>query len=268
LRGGRGLTAYAVLYLAFLYLPVLLLPIFSFNDSVVPAFPLSGVTTRWYDGLFAVDAIRGSMQNSLRVGIAAANISTVFGVLVARATTRHEFRLRATTLGFIMLPMVLPDIIVAVSRLVVLLWTGSQLSLLTITLGHVLICTPFAIVVLRGSFQGLDRSLEEASLDLGESVPMTFWRVTLPLVTPGLIASLLLTFTISFDEFILAFFLGGDATTLPIYIWGQLRFTARLPIVLALGSIILVFSIASLCLAEWLRRRVERRLNLPEGPAL
>ena len=167
-----------------------------------------------------------------------------------------------------MLPMVLPDIIVAVSLLVVLLWTGFQLSLLTITLGHVLICTPFAIVVLRGSFQGLDRSLEEASLDLGESVPMTFWRVTLPLVTPGLIASLLLTFTISFDEFILAFFLGGDATTLPIYIWGQLRFTARLPIVLALGSIILVFSIALLCLAEWLRRRVERRLNLPEGPAL
>ena len=119
--------------------------------------------------------------------------------------------------------------------------------------------------MLRTSFLGLDRSLEEASLDLGETRLMTFRRVILPLVGPGLISSLLICFTISFDEFILAFFLGGQATTLPLYIWSQLRFAAKLPNVLALGSLILMGSLVLLGTAELLRRRVERRTGIEGG---
>ena len=113
------------------------------------------------------------------------------------------------------------------------------LSLAAVVLGHLLICVPFAITVLIARFEGFDRNLEEASADLGEDGWMTFWRVTFPLMLPGIVASLLLTFITSFDEFLLAYFLSGTEATLPVYIWGQLRFPERLPMVLALGALIL-----------------------------
>jgi spermidine/putrescine transport system permease protein len=118
---------------------------------------------------------------------------------------------------------------------------------------------PFSIAVLSSSFEGFDRSLEEASLDLGEGPGATFFRVTLPIVAPGILSSLLITFTISLDEFIVAFFLSGTEPTLPLYIWSQLRFTAKLPDVLALGSILLLASFVLLSVGEVLRRRAVRR---------
>ena len=260
----RGLTAYAYAYLVFLYLPVLLLPLFSFNDSAIVAFPLQGFTTGWYEALWATPALHQALINSLKVGIAASVLGTLLGIAAARATTRYDFPGKEPITGLLLLPMVLPEIIVAVAMLVILLQLGFELSLLTVTLGHVLFCIPFSMTVLRASFQGLDRSLEEASLDLGENAAMTFLRVTLPLVAPGLIASLLICFTLSFDEFILAFFLSSSEQTLPVYIWGQLRFAAKLPNVLALGSLILLFSLVLLGTAERLRRRAQRRLQLPE----
>ncbi len=262
----RGLTAYAMAYLVFLYLPVLLLPLFSFNDSSVVAFPLQGFTMRWYENLAGIPVLHDAFVNSMIVGVSAAVIATILGIGAARAMTRYDFKGRDTVSALLMLPMVMPEIIVAVALLVVLLQLGLELSLVTITLGHVLFCLPFAISVLRTSFLGLDRSLEEASLDLGETRLMTFRRVILPLVRPGLISSLLICFTISFDEFILAFFLGGQATTLPLYIWSQLRFAAKLPNVLALGSLILLFSLILLGTAELLRRRAERRTGMPGEP--
>jgi hypothetical protein len=129
------------------------------------------------------------------------------------------------------------------------------LSLLTVIAGHSLICVPFAITVLMSRFEGFDKSLEEASLDLGENGWMTFWRVTFPLALPGIISSLLLTFIVSFDEFLIAYFLAGNEATLPIYIWGQLRFPYKLPTVLALGALILVASTVLVILAEWMRSR-------------
>ena len=161
-----------------------------------------------------------------------------------------------------MLPLVLPEIIVAVSLIVMLMQLGMSLSLWTVVAGHVLICTPFSIAILSSAFAGLDQSLEEASLDLGESRWGTFRRVTLPLVMPGVISSLLICFTISLDEFIIAFFLTGTDATLPVYIWSQLRFPTKLPSVMALGTILLALSIGLLVLAEWFRRRAARRQGL------
>jgi spermidine/putrescine transport system permease protein len=114
---------------------------------------------------------------------------------------------------------------------------------------------PFALAVLLSRFDGFDKSLEEASLDLGESGWMTFWRVTFPLVMPGVISSLLLSFIVSFDDFLIAFFVSGTQPTLPVFIWSQLRFPARLPGVLALGALILVASCVLVVFAEWMRRR-------------
>jgi spermidine/putrescine transport system permease protein len=163
--------------------------------------------------------------------------------------------------GLIMAPLVLPEIIMAVALLLVLLRLGLELSLLTVVLGHVLICVPYAVTVLVAGFEGFDRSLEEASADLGETALGTFRRVTLPMVAPAIVSSLIVSFTISLDEFILAFFLTGTDVTLPIYIWGQLRFAAKLPSVLALGTLLLIGSFVLLTFAEIYRRRAERRIK-------
>lgn len=258
-RRGNWLTTYSVLCLAFLYAPVLLLPIFAFNDAAIIAFPLSGFTTKNFEQLWATSALHTAVFNSLMVAAASSVIATALGICAARATSRYEFPLKKPVMGFIMLPLVLPEIIIAVALLVVLIQLGLQLSLWTVILGHVLICTPFAIAILSSAFQSLDESLEEASFDLGESRFGTFRRVTFPLVLPGVISSLLISFTISLDEFIIAFFLTGTEPTLPVYIWSQLRFTAKLPSVMALGFLLLLVSLVLLVTAEFFRRRANRQ---------
>lgn len=255
----RWLSAYAVIYMVFLYAPVLLLPLFAFNESTIIAFPLSSLTTEWFIGLWHTPTLHTALANSMLVGVTTAVLSTLLGALAARASARFRFPAKTGIVGMIMLPLVLPEIIIAVALLVMLNQLGMPLSLWTVVAGHVLICTPFAIAILSSAYRGLDRLLEEASFDLGESRWGTFRRVTLPLVLPGVISSLLITFTISLDEFIIAFFLTGTDVTLPVYIWSQLRFPAKLPSVMALGTILLVVTIVLLILAEALRRRSARR---------
>jgi spermidine/putrescine transport system permease protein len=250
---------YAVLYMVFLYAPVVLLPLFAFNESTIIAFPLSGFTTGWFSVLWSTEALHGAVRNSVIVAISTALISTVLGACAARAAARYTFKLKRPIVGFIMLPLVLPEIIVAVALLVMLMQLGMSLSLWTVVAGHVLVCTPFAIAILSSAFAGLDQSLEEASFDLGETRWGTFVRVTLPLVMPGVVSSLLITFTISLDEFIIAFFLTGTDVTLPVYIWSQLRFPSKLPSIMALGTILLVLSVLLLMLAEWYRRKAAKR---------
>jgi spermidine/putrescine transport system permease protein len=247
------LLLYAFAYLAFLYGPVLVLPIFSFNNSEFIAFPLSGLTLRWYAGLAADSAMQHALGNSLKVGIVTALLSTMLGLAAARAVTRTRLRGAGVALGFISLPLFIPDIVLGLSLLLLLGATGLPLSLAAVVLGHLLVCVPFALTVLIARFEGFDKNLEEASADLGEDGWMTFWRVTFPLMLPGITASLLLTFITSFDEFLVAYFLSGTEATLPVYIWGQLRFPERLPMVLALGAIILGVSVALVIAAEYVR---------------
>ena len=234
-------------------MPVLVLPIFSFNDSQFIAFPLSGFTTRWYAGLAADSAMQHALINSLKVGLTTALLSTLLGLMAAKAVTRYRMRGAGAMLGFISLPLFIPDIVLGISLLLLLGTVGLPLSLAAVVLGHLLVCVPFSLTVLVARFEGFDKNLEEASADLGEDAWMTFWRVTFPLMLPGIIASLLLTFITSFDEFLVAYFLSGTEATLPIYIWGQLRFPERLPMVLALGATILTVSVALVILAEYVR---------------
>jgi spermidine/putrescine transport system permease protein len=262
---GGWLTAYAFLYIVFLYLPVIFLPIFSINTAPTPKFPLTGYTLKWYQDLPKTPALLDAAWNSLIVGISASVLATLLGILAARSITRYRYPGRRTINGLIMAPLVLPEIILAISMLLVMLQLGLSLSLFTVVLGHVLICIPYSMTVLTAGFEGFDRSLEEASADLGESAFGTFRRVTLPMVAPAIISSLLVCFTISLDEFVIAFFLTGTETTLPIYIWGQLRFAAKLPGVLALGTLLLVASFVLMTVAEVLRRRAARRTQSEGG---
>ncbi|MCP4317448.1 MAG: ABC transporter permease [Hyphomicrobiales bacterium] len=250
-----GLTTYALLYLVFLYLPVMLLPLFSFNDGTIIAFPIQGFTLKWYAQLGEQTKMLESLFNSLIVGSVAALVSTALGLFAARAYVRYTFRGRELSEGLVMLPLVIPGIIVASSMLVLFISIGLQPSLTTVILGHVFIALPFAVSIMKSAFDDFDQSLEEAAFDLGENVIGTFRRVTLPIVSPGIVSSLLVTFTVSFDEFVLAFFLSGSEPTLPVYIWSQIRFPAKLPNTLALGALLLGFSILLLLVAEYFRRR-------------
>ena len=252
-RRGHGLLAYAVFYLAFLYVPVLFLPLFSFNDSAFIAFPLSGLTTKWYAEMAADEPMHAALANTLKVGTAASLLSTIFGLLAAKALVRGALPGRAALLGFASVSLFIPEIVLGIALLMFVTALRIPLSLLSVLIGHVAIALPFAIAVLISRLEGFDSSLEEASRDLGENSWMTFWRVTFPLVLPGIVASVLLTFLVSFDDFMIAFFLCGTDTTLPVYIFGELRFPNKLPSVLALGATILMASTALLVLAEWVR---------------
>ena len=251
---GGGLAVFAVAYLLFLYVPVLLLPIFSFNDSIFTAFPLKGFTTKWYSQAFADDDMLRSLVASLQVGAVVAVASTILGLFGAKAVTRYRMPGQGAITGLIMLPLFVPEIVLGIALLILVNNLDLELSLITIGVGHVMLCTPFAMAVLTSRLDGFDKSLEEASMDLGESPWMTFWRVTFPLVAPGIVSSLLLTFIVSFDEFLLSFFLAGQQPTLPVFIWSQLKFPNKLPGVLALGSLILVSSCVLVVLAEWVRQ--------------
>ena len=182
------LSSYAILYLLFLYLPVIFLPIFSINTAATPKFPLSGVTLHWYEDLPRTPALIDATWNSLIVGVSASILSTVLGILAARSITRYRYPGRRAINGLIMAPLVLPEVIVAISMLLVMLQLGLSLSLFTVVLGHVLVCIPYSMTVLTSGFEGFDRSLEEASADLGESAFGTFRRVTLPMVAPAIIS--------------------------------------------------------------------------------
>ncbi len=167
LPGGSWLSAYALVYVVFLYLPVVFLPIFSINTAATPKLPLSGYTLKWYEGLPRTPELLDAAWNSLIVGVSASVLSTVFGILAARAITRYRFPGRRPINGLIMAPLVLPEVIVAISMLLVMLQLGLSLSLFTVVLGHVLVCIPYSMTVLTSGFEGFDRSLEEAS---GESL--------------------------------------------------------------------------------------------------
>jgi spermidine/putrescine transport system permease protein len=258
------LGLFAIAYLLFLYIPVLFLPIFSFNDSIFVAFPLKGFTTKWYEQAFADQGMLRALTASLQVGAVASIIATILGLLGAKAITRYRMPGQSLVTGTIMLPLFIPEIILGIALLILINRLSIPLSLYTITIGHVMLCTPFAMAVLSSRLDGFDRSLEEASMDLGETPWMTFWRVTFPLVLPGIVSSLLLSFIVSFDEFLLSFFLQGQQPTLPVFIWSQLRFPNKLPSVLALGALILVVSCALVVLAEWVRQlgTTERKVGV------
>jgi len=254
-RGPSGLAIYAIFFLLFLYAPVLLLPLFSVNDSIYITFPLKGFTFDWYRQMGQNQQMIDAFKASLKVAISVSVISTVLGFLAAKAVTRFALPGRAIFVGFIMLPLIIPSLVLALALLVVLRrLLGFELSLITVAAGHVMLCVPFSMLILISRLEGFDRSLEEAAYDLGDSALKALIRVTLPLVWPAIISSLLLCFTASFDEYLVAAFLSGADGTLPVFIFSQLRFPQNLPGVLALGSCILVGSIIIVTLAEVIRR--------------
>jgi spermidine/putrescine transport system permease protein len=241
-RPNRLLAFYAAFFVIFLYFPVFLIMIFSFNDGVYVSFPLTGVTLDWYVDLLNREPLKQAFWNSLKVASAACVLSTILAIPAAIALSRPRIFGKKALFGLMFLPLILPGLVLGIALLTLVTWLGLKLSLVTVTIGHVAICLPFAISVLLPRLEGGNLALTEASADLGEGPWWTFWRVTFPTIRLGILASLLATFSVSFDEFYMAFFLSGTDSTLPMYIWNQLRFPSELPPLLALATLVLVVS--------------------------
>jgi spermidine/putrescine transport system permease protein len=253
-RRAPMLTAYATLVYAFLYLPIIVLVVYSFNGSGVGGFPPSSWTFDWYRQLFADAALWDAVLNSLIVAAIAVAISLGLGLPAALALDRTQFPGKAAFRRLVLLPLILPGIITGLSLLMLFVAVGMKLSLVTITLGHGTALISVATTELFAGLQKLDRAQEEASLDLGASHWRTFWRITLPNLRVSLIAAGLLIFTLSLDEIAVSFFLIGRDNTLPLEIWSRLR-RGITPEINAISTLILLFSISTILIWYRLRTR-------------
>ncbi len=263
LRGPRWLRLHAAAVFAFLYFPIVVLMVYSFNREGVGGFPPRHLTLDWYRLLAEDRAIWTAVVNSLLVALAAVAISLTLGLPAALALDRASFPGKGLFRRLVLLPLILPGIITGLSLLMLFVAARVKLSLLTITLGHGTALISVATTELFAGLQKLERAQEEASLDLGATYWQTFWRVTLPNLRLSLVAAGLLIFTLSMDEIAISFFLIGRENTLPLEIWGRLR-RGITPEVNAISTLVFLFSL--FMIVVWYRLRTPGA-ELAEGAA-
>ncbi len=253
-RRSPVLGIYALMVFVFLYLPIVVLIVYSFNRDGVGGFPPKHLTLDWYRQLFADGAIWDSVLNSLLVAAGAVALSLTLGLLAALALDRATFPGKSIFRRLVLLPLILPGIITGLSLLMFAVLARLPLSLATVFLGHGTALISVATTELFAGLQKMDRAQEEASLDLGATPWQTFWRVTLPNLKLSLIAAGLLIFTLSMDEIAVTFFLIGRDNTLPLEIWARLR-RGITPEINAISTLIFVVSVILLLVWYQIRTR-------------
>jgi len=262
--GNRLFQVHTWLVYFFLYAPIVILVIFSFTQD---AFGVrwTGFTLKWYQRLFEDERMMNAALNTLWVALAATIISTVFGTLMALAMERYRFRGRTGLDALLYLPIVIPEIVMALALLAFFSFTFGlvdtvtgvklRMNIWTVIFSHVAFCLSFVVVVVRASLKGFDMRLEEAAADLGADARTTFWRITLPLIMPGVIGGALLAFTLSLDDFIISFFTVGPGTNLlPVEVYGRVK-RAVTPQINAISTLMLVLSMVLVFLSQFVQRR-------------
>lgn len=261
------LATYALFVYAFLYFPIVVLIVYSFNGSGVGGFPPSGWTLDWYRQLFADAPLWDAVLNSVIVAAVAVIVSLALGLPAALALDRAQFPGKALFRRLVLLPLILPGIITGLSLLMLFFGLGLKLSLVTVTLGHGTALISVATTEIFAGLQKMDRAQEEASLDLGANHWKTFWRVTFPNLKISLVAAALLIFTLSIDEIAVTFFLIGRENTLPLEIWSRLR-RGITPEINAISTLILLFSIGTILFWYRIRTRTQHAGTSPASAAL
>ena len=243
---------FALLMLIFMYLPILVLAVYSFNQSPYSA-DWQGFTLDWYGKLFSDERILSALKNSLIVAFSAVSISAVLGTLMAVGLARYRFPGKGLYQGIAYLPLIVPDIAIAVSTLVFLATFAIPLNISTIIGAHVVFCLAYIALVVSSRFNNLDPHLEEAALDLGATPVQAFFQVLLPQLMPGIIAGCLLAFVLSLDDLLIASFTAGSGSnTLPIEIFSRIR-TGVKPDINALSIILILVSAIVALVAELIR---------------
>lgn len=253
-RQFRVLPIYYVFLVVLLYLPLAVLLLFSLNDGTALSFPIRGFTTSWYEGMFSNAQLLRAARNSALVAVGASTVATVLGTLAAIALVRFRFPGKAVFLAVAVMPLLVPFLILGVALLILFSALDFDRSLLTVGCAHVVVAIPYTLLIMTARLVGFDRSLEEAAYDLGASYPYLLRRVMIPLIAPAMVAAWLVAFTVSFDEFVLASFTIGREPTLPVFIFGQVRFANRFPQVVALATVVMVGSLFLVLVAGRLQR--------------
>jgi len=251
----RGLRSYFWLMLVLLYLPIVLLFIFSFNANTILSFPLKGFTLEWFQKLFQSPNLLAAVGRSVVVALSASAVATVLGTMVALLLSRFEFRGKGLLTSLAILPLLVPFFVLAVALLILFRVIGVPLGLPTIAIGHALIALPYTTLIVLARMLGFDKQLEEASMDLGASYPATLRLVLLPIAAPAIASAFITAFTVSFDEFALALFLAGKDPTFPVYLYGQLRFASTLPVLIAAAVMLMAASLTLILIANRIRQR-------------
>jgi spermidine/putrescine transport system permease protein len=252
--GNRGwprrlLAAHTALVYLFLYAPIAILVIFSFNSASQTAF-WQGFTLDWYRQLLDNPVLLRSVRNSLVVAGLTTVISVLLGTPAALALARYGFRGRRGTQALLFLPVIIPEVVLGAALVTFFGAVDLRLSLWTVVIAHVVFCVSYVAIVVRARLAGLDPSLEEAARDLGAGPFETFRRVTLPLIAPGILASALLVFTLSIDDYVVSSFVAGvGATTLPLHIYSMLKVGVT-PEVNAVSTLLLAVTILLIVLAH------------------
>lgn len=270
--GWAALTVFSLLFFAFIYAPLFVIVGYSFNSNPVNMMIWEGFTTDWYTGLFGLtdramdassraayiestDQLLAALRTSLTVAFFTTAISTVIGTATAIALARYRFRLRGFYNGFLMLPMMMPDIVLGIGLLIFFVTLGMHLSMLTIIIGHCTFLTSYVFIIVQARIAGIDPALEEASADLGASEWTTLRKVLLPQLAPGILGGALLAFVISMDDLVITYFISGTGdTTLPVFIFGMIRRGVK-PEINAIATLIILASVVIAALGLWLRSR-------------
>ena len=253
-RNSIPLKTYFFGLIALLYLPIVILFLFSLNSNTILSFPLKGLTLDWYRQLFASDALLRSARNSLVVALGSSLTATLMGTMVALLMMRYQFRSKGLLVALAVLPLIVPYIVIAVALLLLFSVLNIDRSLWTVGIAHTVVALPYVLLIVGARLAGFDASVEEAAMDLGADYPTTLRRVVIPMIAPAMISAWLTAFTVSFDEFALALFLAGTQPTFPVYLYGQLRFASRLPIMIALAVLMMIGTLALVLIAERVRR--------------
>ncbi|MEP1767577.1 MAG: ABC transporter permease [Sulfitobacter sp.] len=266
------LTLYSMIFFAFIYLPLGVVIVYSFNSNLIDMTTWQGFTFQWYLGLFGVegaeastgaaaiyvdstDQLLAALKNSLIVATSTTFISTTIGTATAVAMSRFRFRLRNTYQGVMMLPMMMPDIVLGIGLLIFFVTVGFQLGLLTIIIGHCTFLTSYVFIVVQARMSALDPALEEASADLGANEWITFKKVLLPQLMPGIIGGAMLAFIISMDDLVITYFVAGtDSTTLPMFIFSMVRRGVK-PEINAIATLLILASLIIAAVGLYIRSR-------------
>jgi spermidine/putrescine transport system permease protein len=267
--GWAALTLFSLAFFLFIYAPLLVIVGYSFNSNPVNMMVWDHFTFDWYRGLLGLgervsdannravyiestDQMLRALRTSLTVAAFTTTISTVIGTATAIALARYRFRLYG---GFLMLPMMMPDIVLGIGLLIFFVTIGMNLSMLTIIIGHCTFLTSYVFIIVQARIAGLDPALEEASADLGASEWATLRKVLLPQLAPGILGGAMLAFVISMDDLVITYFVAGtDNTTLPVFIFGMVRRGVK-PEINAIATLMILASVIIAALGLWLRSR-------------
>ncbi len=248
------LRLYAILAYVYIYVPIVILMVFSFNTMKLN-IRWQGFTLHWYDVLFHDQQVMQATTNTLIIAVVSTICATVIGTLAALAMHRYRFPGYNASETIMYIPIVIPEVVMGISLLVLFVMLNFTLGVPTITISHIAFNIPFVALVVRARLHGYDNAIDEAAMDLGANEMTTFWRVTLPTIMPGVLSGAMLAFTLSLDDYVITYFTAGPgATTLPLRVFSMVRFMVT-PEVNALSTIWVLLVFLILLVGQLAQRR-------------